>query len=92
MPKKSSLDVVGLAKTRILNKPRIFNPEARLEFIQATEHYRNMSPGLKEAFIGAFDQAMEEVFDFPEAAPPVVDTIARRKRIKRFLLCDHLHS
>lgn len=46
---------------------RIYNSLARLEFIQATEYYRNISPDLKQAFKNAFVEALEEIVQFPEA-------------------------
>lgn len=60
---------------------RIYNPLARLEFIQATEYYRNISPDLKQAFKNAFIEALEEIMQFPEAWSKVARTPARGKQI-----------
>lgn len=63
---------------------RIYNPLARLEFIQATEYYRNISPKLKLEFKAAFMEALEEVLLFPEAASSIAMSPARAKRILGF--------
>ena len=54
------------------------------EFVQASEYYRNISPGLKDKFKTAFDEALGDVLSFPEAWPQVEDTPVRSKPIRGF--------
>ena len=63
---------------------RIYNPLARLEFIQATEYCRNISPDLKQAFKNAFVEALEEITQFPEAWSKIARTPARGKQISGY--------
>lgn len=84
---KSSKVISLTKKSCAMSNPdssRIFNPAARLEFIEATEYYRGISPRLQRKFIDAFEDAIADVMEFPEAAPQIAQTIAWRKHIRGF--------
>lgn len=62
----------------------VFHPEARLEFIQACEHYRNLSPELGQKFVATFREVPAGIGRFPEAAPEIHPMGIRRAQMKKF--------
>lgn len=62
----------------------IFQVEAELEYIQASEFYRNKSPELGRQFIDAFQDVMADIRLFPEMAVQVHPVGIRRIRMKKF--------
>jgi hypothetical protein len=65
-----------------LNK--LFHPEARLEFIQASEYYRVISPVLGRDFVENVELEGNDIVEFPELYPVVHPSGARRKTMRRF--------
>lgn len=70
-----------------MSKPgldEIFHAEAELEFIQATDYYRNISPQLARKFVDAFQEAMADIQLFPEMAEQTHPIGVRRAQMKKF--------
>lgn len=62
----------------------IFHLEAEVEFIQATEYYRNISPELSRKFIDAFYEVIADINLFPEMAVQIHPIGVRRISMKKF--------
>lgn len=62
----------------------IFQAEAELEFIQASEYYRNISPQLGRKFVDAFREVMADIHLFPEMAVQIHPMGVRRAQMKKF--------
>jgi plasmid stabilization system protein ParE len=66
---------------------RVFHPAARLDYVQASEYYRAIDPKLNYRFLDEFEQAIEEILEFPELYPVVHPVGARRKPLRKFPYC-----
>lgn len=62
----------------------LFSSASWLEFVQVTEYYRNISPRLKDKFRNAFDDALQDINDFPEAWPQIENSSVRSKPIRGY--------
>lgn len=60
-----------------------FAPEAREELLDAIRYYESESPGLGASFLGAVDDAVDQLLEFPESAPAVYRKV-RCKVLDRF--------
>lgn len=67
-----------------LDSGSIFHAEARIEYVQASEYYRAISPTLARQFVTAFKDLIGDLVIFPEAAPLVHSMGVRRKMMKKF--------
>lgn len=60
-----------------------FHEDARIEFDEATDFYGMERTSLGLAFVGAVEQAVEYVCEFPDSCP-VIRGRVRKVRVRRF--------
>lgn len=60
-----------------------FHEMAEQELNEAASYYNGQSPGLGNTFLGEVEHAINQIREYPEAAP-LVNRLVRRKLVRRF--------
>ncbi len=60
-----------------------FHSMAECEVNEAASYYDNESLGLGSAFLDSLEQAIQQIFEYPEASS-LINRVVRRKVIRRF--------